>query len=276
MVYEIIPSTDPRLGRHIEHDPQSKRFAYKAPATLVLVSVRHHRFIPTLNQGSLGSCTGNAALGAVGSHPHYPLLDTVVSDWSQEQAVSIYSEATVIDEFSGAYPPTDTGSSGLAVAKILHGRGWISGYRHTFNLEDMKAALQETPVLLGINWYNNFFYPESDGTITVSDSDYVAGGHEVVVDEIDMERSRFGFTNSWGTAWGDNGRGYISFALMQRLLNERGDVVVPVAITEPAPEPDPDVEVEEPDFPVAPTPTPSGCLPAFLSLPIRLIKGHLT
>lgn len=275
MVYIRIPSSDPRLGRHIEHDPRSRAFAYRAPATLELVSVRHERFIPVLDQGNLGSCTGNTALGGMGTAPHYPLLDDIVTDWSQDEAVRIYSEATAIDEWDGAWPPEDTGSSGLAVAKVLKGRGWISGYQHTFSLEDMKAALQETPVFLGINWYENFFNPAFDGEISIGTNDFVAGGHEIVVDEIDMEKQRFGFTNSWGPWWGVNGRGYISFALMARLLSEQGDVVVPVAISEPAPTPDPTVPVDPIDEePVVPAPNPPGCLPALFLLLWRLLSGR--
>lgn len=244
---KIIPSSDPRLGRNVEHDPRSRAYAFKAPARLELHSVRHERFIPVLDQGNLGSCTGNSGVGAAGTHPFYPTLKDKVSDWSEAAAVQLYSEATVIDPWEGSYPPDDTGSSGLAVAKVLKDRGWISGYQHTFSFDDLCAALQNGPVLLGINWYNNFFYPNRDGVISVLSRDYVAGGHEVCVDEIDMERQRFGVTNSWGTGWGLEGRFYIPFDLMKRLLSEDGDVVVPVPLTQPAPvpTPSPDPVVEE-------------------------------
>jgi hypothetical protein len=169
-----------------------------------------------------------------------------VTDWTEGAAVQLYSEATAVDPWPGTYPPDDTGSSGLAVAKVLKDRGWISGYQHTFTFEDMQAALQNGPVLLGINWYNNFFDP-IDGVISVGENDEVAGGHEICVDEIDMENQRFGFTNSWGDSWGDNGRGYIPFDLMKRLLKEDGDVVVLVPLDQPAPQPTPSPEpvVEE-------------------------------
>jgi hypothetical protein len=255
------------LGRVVQHDPRSKQFAYKATPGAVLVSIRHPRFISVLDQLELGSCTGNAALGAVGSAPHFPLIKSKVADWSEDTAVGIYSDATVIDEWEGQWPPTDTGSSGLAVAKVLQRRGWISGYRHTFSLEDMKAALQETPVLLGINWYENFFYPDRYGFISIEES-YVAGGHEICVDEINMDDEYFGFTNSWGDGWGVQGRGKISFALMARLLSEDGDVVVPVPVTQPAPTPDPVI-----DEPVVPPFHPS-LWQRFLAWLTRLFGGQ--
>lgn len=233
----IIPSTDPRLGRHVEHDERSRRFAFVAPADLTLVSKRHERKITVLDQGNLGSCTGNAGIGALGSNPFYATLSSVVSDWSEDAAVKLYSEATVVDGAPGEYPPEDTGSSGLAIAKSLKTRGWISGYQHTFSIYDMQAALQNGPVIIGINWYNNFFDPDASGNISVGAVDHVAGGHEVCVDQIDFEQKRYGFTNSWGTGWGVDGRAFIDFDLMARLLTEDGDVTVftPISAMPPAP-----------------------------------------
>ena len=237
---KIIPATDPRLGRVVEHDPRSRHFAFLAPEQVTLVTKRHKRWIDVLNQGNLGSCTGNSGIGAMGTSPFYEHIKDLHNDWSEAAAVQLYSEATVADSFPGSYLPDDTGSSGLAIAKILVGRGWISGYRHTFTLYDMQAALQDGPVLVGINWYGNFFNPNAMGELTIGTVDKVEGGHEIVCDEIDMEKKRFGFTNSWGTNWGQQGRFYISFELMERLLKEDGDVVVPVPLNQPAPEPTPE------------------------------------
>ena len=131
---------DPRLGRIVQHDPRSRQYAFKAPARVALVSKRHHRWIEVLDQGNLGSCTGNAGTGALGSDPLFPTLVphyVAASELNESAAVKLYSDATAIDEWAGEYPPEDTGSSGLAIAKVLKSRGWISGYQHTFTFEDM-------------------------------------------------------------------------------------------------------------------------------------------
>lgn len=246
--YREIPTDDPRLGRNVYHDPRSRLYAYHAPRHAAFVSKRHNRFIPVLDQGSLGSCTGNTGLGACGTAPFYDTLDEIVDDWSQSVAVSIYSDATKIDPFTGTYPPTDTGSNGLSVAKVLKSRGWISGYKHIFSSHDLKGALQEGPVMLGINWYSSFYHPESDGQLVIKPGASVSGGHEILIDEIDMENERYWITNSWGRGWGEEGRAYFTFETMDRLLREDGDLVVLVPITEPAPEPTPsEPEVVEED-----------------------------
>lgn len=239
-----IPTDDPRLGRIVQHDPRSRAYAFKAPRRLELVSKRHRRWIPVLDQGYLGSCTGNAGIGNMGSDPFYHNFtsDTLLDE---SAAIKLYSDATVIDEWEGSYPPDDTGSSGLAIAKVLKGRGWISGYQHTFTFDDMKAALQNGPVLLGINWYNNFYDPSYDGELTVASDDSVAGGHEIVVDEIDVENKRIWITNSWGENWGVDGRAWFSWETMERLLHEDGDVVVLVPIDQPAPQPTPSEPTDE-------------------------------
>lgn len=235
---EVIPSTDPRLGRHIEHDPRSRDYAYAPRKALSQVNVRHVRSIPVFDQGNLGSCTGNAGLGCLGTDGYYDTVKSLVTDWSEAGAVKLYSDATAADDFPGAYPPDDTGSSGLAVAKVLKSRGWISEYRHAFSLDDALAALQERPVITGVNWYNGFFTPDVDGVVSLKPGDTLAGGHEFVLDEIDWNKELIGAQNSWGESWGVRGRFYIPFDVYSQLLDQQGDVTVFVPV-EVAPVPAP-------------------------------------
>ena len=237
----IIPHVDTPypLGRHIEHDDESRGYAFKAARAVTPTSVRHLRHVSLWNQGDIGSCTGNASLGCIGTGGFYDTVRALPIDWTEAGAVSVYTDATVIDGIPGTYPAQDTGSTGIAVAKVLKSRGYISGYQHTFSFNDLLAALQDRPVIVGVGWYNNFFYPDSNGVITIGNADYVAGGHEFILDEIDVERQLIGATNSWGEEWGLRGRFYIPFAVMQRLLKEQGDCTVFVPLTQPAPEPAP-------------------------------------
>jgi hypothetical protein len=228
------------LGRVREHDSRSRAFAAPEPdAGVTLVSVRHQRHIPVLDQGSLGSCTGNAMTGALGTSPLYEaLVDAnmhVALD--ESEAIDLYSEATRLDSYDGTYPPDDTGSSGIAVAKAAQEAGFITGYTHAFSLAAAQNALQTQPVIIGIDWYEGFDNPDADGLIEISGQ--VRGGHEVDVDEIDVERGGFWFTNSWGNNWGVDGRAFFTFETFAALMKDGGDVTVPTPLNAPAPTPTP-------------------------------------
>jgi hypothetical protein len=241
-----IPSTDPRLGRHVRHDSRSRAYAYPT-AGLSLVSTKHTRRIGVLDQGQLGSCTGNAGIGCIGTDPYYDTLAPALKPFTlnEEGAVALYSAATKLDDEPGQYPPTDTGSDGLSIAKALQAAGEISGYQHTFSLNDALLALTQTPVITGVNWYEAMFSPLADGRLVVDGG--VAGGHEFVVDELDVENQRVWMTNSWANSWGIAGRAYLTWDDWGRLLSEQGDVTIFTPLSQPAPTP----------TPVPPSPAPA-------------------
>ena len=223
------------LGRHVNWDPRSLQYRVTPQPARTLASVTHARRVPVFNQGSLGSCTGNAAVGAVGTNPLYEPLPDGHPTLDQKLAVSVYSEATFIDPFRDNYPPTDTGSDGLSVAKICHKKGLISGYLHATSLAGMQTALQDTPVIIGINWYEGFDDTDANGLVKVSGQP--RGGHEVEVIGINMEAKLFEAVNSWGLGWGIDGHFFFSFADMDRLLHEYGDSTQLLPLSVPAPEP---------------------------------------
>jgi hypothetical protein len=63
------------------------------------------------------------------------------------QARILYGMATKLDGLPGTFPPDDTGSSGLGVAKAAKALGYISAYHHAFGLEHALAALTLGPVI---------------------------------------------------------------------------------------------------------------------------------
>ena len=208
----------PALGRVVNHDPRSRQFP--APGSDRLRSVTHRKYGPILDQGNLGSCTGNAACAALNTAPLKKRGRTMVED----DAVRLYSRATVLDPFDGQYPPTDTGSSGLSVAKACVEEGLCSSYTHAFGLDHALAALVERPILVGTNWYSSMMQPDPSGYLHI-EGDPV-GGHEWCVFGIDVEHERVVAVNSWGPGWGDRGRFFLSFDALNRLLSEDGDVTV--------------------------------------------------
>src|SRR5215471_13722721 len=192
-----------RLGRNINHDPRSLRFL--VPPAKVDKSMTWPRHIPILDQGDLGSCTGNAETGLLGSDPFFPTLPqgTVLNE---DMAVRIYSLATQIDPYEGTYPPEDTGSDGLSVSKAAKQMGFTSGYVHATSVDEAKTLIQQGPFIIGTDWTTNMDSPNSEGIIKKPTGGQVRGGHEYVCRQRDAERDLWWFDNSWGESFGLQGR----------------------------------------------------------------------
>jgi hypothetical protein len=253
------------LGRLVEHDPRSLAYAHGVLPKAAIQSVSWTRRAPILDQGQLGSCTGNAGTGALGTDSAGRTASTSVTISAagaaashglftagshvldETFAVALYSLATLLDSIPGQYPPDDTGSSGLGVAKALQALGLAKGYTHAFSIDALNSALQQGPVLIGIEWLNSMFNPAADGRIPVDQTSGVAGGHELELCKFDATAGEYWVANSWGTSWGQQGYGYLTTADLTWLLSQQGDVTVPAWATAPTPTPTP-----------TPAPTPAG------------------
>jgi hypothetical protein len=247
--------SDPRLGRHVIHDSRSLRFQVQAEDFSVLKSAMHPSRIPVLNQGNLGSCTGNAAVNVLATDPFWQtdpvraVLSEANLDLNERYAVAVYSAATKLDPYPGAYLPTDTGSDGLSVAKVLQQQGKIAGYQHATSLAAALTALSKQACIVGTAWHGDMFNPGPDGRLRITGQ--VEGGHEYKLDEIDVENKRVWILNSWGVGWGVGGRAWLSWDDLGHLLADDGDCTVFVPVNQPAPTPAP------PPPPAPPAPTPS-------------------
>lgn len=235
------------LGRHVEHDPRSLNYAHGVLPKSAVRSVDWTRRVPIFDQGSLGSCTGNAAAGLIGTDSAtrtglttvHLTGDTIAWPVDEELAVEVYKLATTLDAIDGTYPPDDTGSSGLGAAKALKKLGLATSYRHAFSLDTLKSALQQGPVMVGTVWLQSMFQVGSDGFVIVDSTSAVAGGHEYVLSAFDADRLAFRLDNSWGDGWGLRGSAWLTEADVQWLLSQQGDVTVPVWTTVPTPPPSP-------------------------------------
>jgi hypothetical protein len=234
--FDEAPRAGARLGRNLWLDGRSAAHMIENSAEEMgrpYHSQEWERALGILDQGDLGSCTGNAGTGALGTEPFYtavgkevlPAPDDMAG--AEKYAVQLYSDATRIDGYPGVYPPDDTGSSGLAICKVLKGRGTVTRYRWARSAYGFIRLLQDGPVLQGMPWYNSFFDPDANGFID-SDPNWsssgLAGGHEiealgVELDDKDVLDSVILYANSWGEGWGDSGRFRMRLRTYEELHN---------------------------------------------------------
>lgn len=225
-----------RLGRNLNHDPRS--LLYKVQPAKVDKTVEWTRRVPVFDQGNIGSCTGNAEAGLLGTDPFFPTLPQNLSI-DEALAVKIYSLATKIDPYEGTYPPDDTGSDGLSVSKAAQQLGFISGYVWATSVDEAKTLIQQGPFIIGTVWTSNMDKPNSAGIITNPASGTVRGGHEYECFKRDKEADLWWFFNSWGGSWGYKGMFAYNSAGLAALLAKMGDVTQSVPLTAPPPEPTP-------------------------------------
>jgi hypothetical protein len=231
--------TDVRLGRHRRLDARSLAHLHRHDGGQLL-PVRHEIPIPILDQEdldvqgidtsalvhgakretALGSCTANAGAAALafllGSGR---LADVGLSATDavacEKYAIRLYHEETKADEFPQAWPPDDTGSSGLGIARALKARGLIGGYVHAVTADALASLLQNGPVLLGVPWFQDWFTPDAEGFIDSGDwiASALAGGHEILAIGLDAvaqhpdgrvipEKTVIRLRNSWSKNWG--------------------------------------------------------------------------
>ncbi|TQE33075.1 hypothetical protein [Streptomyces ipomoeae] len=238
--YDVHPS----LGRHQVLDARSLAYRRRHRGE-ALRTVRWQPTIPVLNQQGLfaqgirtsavvagaddvdavGSCTANAAATALSvllapADLERAGLPTDDAAEAERWAIRLYSEATAVDEFLPyQWPPADSGSSGLGIARALKARGLIGSYTHVLDADALAAALQDGPVLLGLPWFDAWFTPGDDGfvdTVPYWRTSGLAGGHEVCAIGLEdvaqytdghviPERTVLRLRNSWGTSWGHAG-----------------------------------------------------------------------
>jgi hypothetical protein len=234
------------LSRHIEHDSRSRSFTYEATGPVVEKTIIWPHNTPVLNQGQVGSCTGNAMTQLLNCAKFAPCREGKIS-LDEADALKLYSLATHFDGFGANqyYPPNDDGSSGLGVAKAAIFLKYIESYQHCFTYPQLQAAIQTQPVITGTSWTNSMFNPDAQtGIITVGplNDQTVAGGHEYLIQGLEYQLELADLPvddyivmlNSWGTGWGGGqglkpGQARIRVSEYINLLADQGDIVVPTS-----------------------------------------------
>jgi len=179
-----------------------------------------------LDQGNLGSCTGNGTAQCLSTWPF-------VGELPEADAVKIYAKATTLDPFSGTYPPTDTGSDGASAAKAAKLLGYTNlDFAAVDTIEGAQIALLKSTCIVGVDWTANDSNPTACGEM--KDGSAVEGGHELQLAGWDAELKRFIIRNSW-SSWGnrrtgtqDVGYAYWSAGTLQKKLAAGAEIDCPV------------------------------------------------
>jgi len=186
-----------------------------------------------LDQGQDGSCVGH---GVVAEYLASPVRGRFVrenrpgpyeAEAGHEEAVAVYNRAKEIDEWEGVNYDGTSVRAGMLVGRE---RGWYGGFAWAMNTDELRTALREGPVVLGIEVRENMFDPDH-GLLDIGGT--VAGGHCILATGYTPFYRRakgpaYRLRNSWGTSWALNGSAYIREAdLAEILFGTGGEAAVP-------------------------------------------------
>lgn len=232
----------------LRKDPMDRRdFAFKAPARQLVSPPSEVDHIPDMSpvkdQGQLGSCVGFAVCaikewqeqteheeevtGGKFDHrdeKYYDLSEQwiyykakTIDPWPNDEGTSIRFAMRVLNKIGvpveKAWPYDDRVKgdpenwSGLVALWSL-----IGTYERVYDLLQLKQALINAPVAIGIGVYEEIFYVDDDGIIPdPAEPQYGYGGHAIAAVGYNDATQRITIKNSWGTNWGRNGYGYLSY-----------------------------------------------------------------
>ena len=222
------------LGRIL--DPETPRAAALHPIyTGISLRTRRkwNRVIPPLNQGATGTCVGNAFAHRRANGP--VKIEGIDEAWAQK----LYLEASAL--YWGSPDTTmQKGTSAVSACEALLKRKAIDSYEWVAHwnsgIDDLRYTLLELgPVCVGSNWYTSMDSPIQVGDqvyMKVNYASTVRGGHEYVIDRIDLDpedgsEPYYTMLNSWGTGWGKGGTARFRLNDLETLIFEGwGDAVL--------------------------------------------------
>jgi hypothetical protein len=210
------------LGRLPAADPRDRLFLMSAPSVPPTRTSRSWYDLGWWgDQGARPYCVGYSWAHFIEDSPQtHP--DPGKSAWVQPD--EIYHAAQLIDEWPGE---NYDGTSVRAGAKYLHQAGYIKEYRWAFDPTTVAHNVLEVgPVVVGTNWYSSMFNPDPKGRLSLTGS--VVGGHAYLINGYNRKTKLFRIKNSWGRAWGVNGRALLHFDDLAQLLAEDGEACMAV------------------------------------------------
>lgn len=224
-----VDQRDPRLGRQCVQDPASRGFPMRVADPSTWRTKRLRRYDPPVTPRQIrGNCTG-CQKGMEGNTTGNRVARRVLG---MREADAIYSLATSLDPWPGAYPPEDTGSSGLAASKAAAQLGYGGAYRWNFS-RDASSIVQEIMdgrgVGVGTWWTEGGFnpkpHPRRPGEYRVEMTGPRVGGHQWWLWGYDVDLDEFDGACWWGPDFARRGNFRIARSQVADLLADDGDAV---------------------------------------------------
>ncbi|MGZ3774089.1 MAG: C1 family peptidase [Pseudobdellovibrionaceae bacterium] len=189
---------------------------------------------PIKDQANCGSCVAFASVGVLETQyrisslfPNFNIKlspqhlfscggGSCATGWMPENAARFIQRYGVPDE---ACMPYQSGSTGQDVAcntscsdskqRVLTISGFTTPTRGYQNIDAVKAALQNGPVVTSMKVYSDFV--AYAGGIYQHTMGEILGGHAISIIGYDDEKQAFIIRNSWGESWGENGFAYVAY-----------------------------------------------------------------
>jgi C1A family cysteine protease len=192
-------------------------------------------------QGGVGSCTANAAVGALEYLKHdslqrrflcfrlfrdlsrlfvYYNTRSLSMCENEDSGASIRDTIKALAKWGACYektwPYNESAWAKKPAEKCYSEAEKFKAkvyYRAETRLEVLNAVAQKLPVAFGAVLYESFETSGLGGKISVPmPGERVVGGHAMLVVGYDISKEHFVVRNSWGPTWGDRGYCYLPFS----------------------------------------------------------------
>jgi C1A family cysteine protease len=244
-----------RVYNYKKDKPDERDYKFKSFDNYVKLSAARPSVVdwtkvmsPVKNQGQLGSCVGFGVTAMkeyeevaerIYTQKEYGPTTPELSDLSEAY---LYWNAKEYDPDKGEgtsiryammvlqkkgvptekFWPYSDSKTGQALPGSEEAAAWtkIGSYWRLSTLEDILTALSTQPVPIGIECFSEFDNIGRDGIVPLPGPNSKSmGGHCICLVGYDDTKRLLKFKNSWGTGWGQNGYGYISYDYFRHIID---------------------------------------------------------
>jgi C1A family cysteine protease len=140
-------------------------------------------------------------------------------------AMKILVQEGVCEEKYWPYAPHQTDGAKAGAAADAKKFRELS-YARVLNLYEIKLTLaSKGPCVIGIECFSGIMKTKTGKVPMPGPSEQTLGGHAICVVGYDEKAKLLKFKNSWSTAWGDGGYGYLPYAYVDKYMTDAWSAV---------------------------------------------------